>query len=191
MDKNKLLSKLFGEKTKDYTYFSFFFIIFSIFILFAIRPSLSVAFSLGKEERDLIAINAVYEKVVMGIVETQSLLENNREKLPFVYRAISNRPQVNKITKDLEEAGVRNNVRISKIDIQEINLIGKKENNIQKIKVGVEAQASFSNLLQYIKDLHKQRRLKAINKLTVLKESSIATSGGTLKFTIELEGFYL
>ena len=76
MDKQNLLKQLLKQintkKAKDYTFASLFFIVLSIFVFFAIRPSLVTAFSLKKEEEELTKINTSYEAVISRIVTIQS-----------------------------------------------------------------------------------------------------------------------
>ncbi|GAB4219079.1 MAG: hypothetical protein Fur009_3420 [Candidatus Microgenomates bacterium] len=45
------LKNIFTKKVQDYTYVILFLLIFSIFIIFAINPSLKTAFSLTKEKK--------------------------------------------------------------------------------------------------------------------------------------------
>jgi hypothetical protein len=61
MDKQSLVKKLLGQKeAKDYSYAVLFLIISSFFALFAIKPALSIAFSLKREAADLDRINILY-----------------------------------------------------------------------------------------------------------------------------------
>ncbi|GIW64964.1 MAG: hypothetical protein KatS3mg092_0897 [Patescibacteria group bacterium] len=82
MEKNQLKKNIFS-KSQDYTYIILFLIIFSIFIFFAINPSLKTAFSLKKEKNDLEVINNIYEQKIINIANIQNQLEENREKTIF------------------------------------------------------------------------------------------------------------
>ena len=67
-DKNinlkKIIRTLGDKKVRDYIYISIFFILFSIFIFFAIKPALTTAFSLKKEEEELKEKNLIYQKAI-------------------------------------------------------------------------------------------------------------------------------
>lgn len=191
MNKSEIVKKFFPEKARDYTFFTLFFLLFSVFIIFIIKPSLTTAFSIGKEETDLKKIDSLYEKIIAGIVDTQTLLEKNRDQLYLVEKAIPVQPQVNKIAKDLEQAGTKNLILIKKLNIQEINLIEENKGFLQKVKVNIEAKSSFDNIIKFIKDLLGQRRLKSIEKLTIIKDNEAASESGQLKFSMEIEGYYL
>lgn len=192
MDKSKLLKKLFSEKTRDYTYFSLFFIIFSVFVIFAIKPSLTTAFSLKKEAEDLAKVNSYYDKVVMGVVNIQSLLENSRDQIFVMEQAISTRPRVNKVAGDLQSAADENNLKISKLSIEEINLTKDTQGVLKTVRVSMEARSSFEDLMGFIGSFYQQRRIKALNKLTVSRDNSeVSTGSGQLKVVFDLEGYYL
>ena len=64
MDLTKINKTIFSKKTKDYTFIILFLLIFSIFIFFAVKPSLTTAVSLKKEEFDLQRVDLLYEKKI-------------------------------------------------------------------------------------------------------------------------------
>lgn len=74
----QVLEKLKSKKAKDYTHITIFFLVFSIFIVFAIRPSLVTAFSLRQQREDLERLDTQYENVVSNIVANQSTLEDRK-----------------------------------------------------------------------------------------------------------------
>lgn len=192
MDKSQIIKKLFSEKTKDYTNFSLFFIIFSISVVFAIKPSLTTAFSLKKEVKDLTKVNSYYDKIVMGVVNVQSLLENNRDNLFLIEQAISARPKVNKVAGDLQDAADKNDLKISKLSIEEINLTKDTQGMLKTVRVSMEARSSFENLMGFVRSFYQQRRIKSLNKLSVSRENTeVSTGSGQLKIVFDLEGYYL
>jgi len=81
MEKNKITNAIFSKKTRDYTFVALFLIVFSVFIMAAIRPSLSTATSLKKEEADLKKVDSMYESKISNINLVQSQVEANRDNL--------------------------------------------------------------------------------------------------------------
>ena len=49
MNLGVILKSIFEKKSGDYIFIIFFLLIFSVFIIFAIKPSLATAYSLKKE----------------------------------------------------------------------------------------------------------------------------------------------
>lgn len=166
-----------------------FFLIFSIFIVFAINPSLKTAFSLKKEAKDLTKIDSLYEKKIMGISLIQSQIEDNRDNLFLLSEAISEYPEVNKMVNDIKTIADKNSLIIKKANIADVNLSQSKK-SLDKVRLIIEGKTNFDNLLTFIKDLSGQRRLKTIYNLIVNQDNESTTSG-QLQVTLTIDGFYL
>lgn len=194
MNNVKIPKNIFSKKAVDYTFAVLFFLIFSVFIVFAIKPSLTTAVSLTKEEADLKKIDLLYEKEILDIITIQSQLEKNRDYLPFLNQAIPTYPQVNKMVQDIKILTDSNSFLIKKAVVSDINLLAdntdNKKRHLNRIKILVEGKSSFEEALKFINDLFDQRRLKTIKKLVVSSDSE-STNSAQLKITLEIEGYYL
>ncbi len=195
MDKQTLLKKLFKQmntkRAKDYTFASLFFIVFSIFVFFAIRPSLVTAFTLKKQEEDLSKVDASYEAVISRIVTIQSSMETYRDDLHLFSEAVPSSPNLNRLIRDIEDAAATSSVSIDKFSAGEVKLVDKSGTMLNSTPFTVEATASFENLLQSIEELYSQRRLKRINKFRISRSKADASDSASLKFQVEVEGYYL
>src|SRR3989344_8082206 len=100
MDLAVITKSIFQKKRGNYIFIIFFLLIFSIFIIFAIKPSLTTAFSLKKEELDLKRVDRIYEEKINSITSIQTQIEENRDNLPLLSHSISEHPEVNKIIED-------------------------------------------------------------------------------------------
>lgn len=189
MEIEKLLKSVFVKKTANYIYVIFFLIIFSIFIIFAIEPSLRTAFSLKKEETDLSSVDQVYEQQINNITDVQSTIEANRDDLPLLNQSISVQPEVNKIVEDIKNTADKNSLIISKASIVNINL-SKTNSELQSIQLVMEGNASFPNIRSFINDLFAQRRLKLVDNV-VISQDKQSTGSGNLKVSMTIDGFYL
>ena len=150
MKATQLTKKIFSKKMGDYTFAILFFVIFSLFILFAIKPSLTTATSLKREEYDLKKVDELYENQILNIANVQSLMEENREKLPLLTMAISNHPQVNKMIDDIQQASNKSAFIIKKASIGEVNLIDTKKDKLQTLHLTVEGSSDFDTLMKFI-----------------------------------------
>ena len=189
MERIKITKTIFNKKTRDYTFVVLFLLIFSVFIVFAINPSLKTAFSLKKEEKDLTKIDSLYEKKIMDISKIQSQIEENRDNLFLLTEAISEYPEVNKMVDDVKTIADKNLFTIKKANIADVNLSQSKK-NLDRVRLIIEGKANFDNLLGFIKDLFEQRRLKTINNLVVNQDRE-STSSGQLDVILTIDGFYL
>ncbi len=195
MDKQNLLKQLLKQintkKAKDYTFASLFFIVLSIFVFFAIRPSLVTAFSLKKEEEELTKINTSYEAVISRIVTIQSSFETYRDDLHLFSEAVPNSPNINRLIRDIEDATATSSVTIDKFSSGEVKLVDASKGKLKSTVLTVEASSSFDNLLQSMEEVYDQRRLKKINKFRISRQKAEASDSAGLKFQLEIEGYYL
>ncbi|MBI2051870.1 type 4a pilus biogenesis protein PilO [Candidatus Roizmanbacteria bacterium] len=187
----KLLKQIATQKAKDYTSATIFFLVFSILVFFAIRPSLVTAFSLKKEEQDLRALDAKYEGIIVRILSVQSSFELLRDELPLFSEAIPETPKVNKLIKDIEETARANSVAIQKSSAGEVKLVEKKNKKLKSVIVNVDAVSSFENILQSLEDMANQRRLKYVKTLEISRDEKDSTVGGELNIRMEVEGYHL
>lgn len=193
MDFSGIKNRLFTKKTTDYTFAVLFLVIFSVFIMFAIRPSLTTAFSLKKEEQDLTKVDKLYEDQIVSIAMIQSLMEENRSDIPLLYQSISSSPQVNKMVDDIQQAATKSAFVIKKANIGEVNLFESNKKSIQNLRMTIEGEGSFDNFTKFTQALFDQRRLKTVQKVVITRGTGdeIATQSAILKIKLDVEGYYL
>ncbi len=189
MDRLEFPKNIFNKKTRDYSFAILFFLVFSMFIVFAIKPSLTTAFSLKKEESDLTQINDLYESKISNITDIQNQLETNRDNLYLLDEAVSKTPQVNKIVEDIVSIANSDNLVIKRAGVDDVNLI-KSPKSLNDIVFTLEGQGSFDNLNKFIKDLFMQRRLKTIEEMKISKDN-LSTSSANLQIQLKIDGYYL
>lgn len=189
MDLSTISKSIFEKKGAEYIYIIFFLIIFSVFIIFAIKPSLTTAYSLKKEEVDLIKVDQVYEKKINSITLIQTQIEENRDNLPLLNQSISEQPEVNKIIEDIKKLADKNSLILNKASIVDINF-SKTNKEKQTVKLKVEMTTSFENLRMFMTDMFNQRRLKLIDELVMSRDSE-STGSGDLKVNLTIDGYYL
>jgi len=196
MEKNivikNFIKSLNKEKIKDYLYPAIFFIIFSIFIVFAIKPSLTTVFELLKEEETLLEKNKQYERGIDFVSSNLYILESLRDKLYLLDSSIPNTPLVNKILEDIYKIGNDSNLTINRV-----NLIDKVEYPTQKIlkikTIGIEVESvgEFEDLVSLIEKMNAQRRMQTIKSIEVSNKDKTSTESSKLNIKIRFESYYL
>jgi Tfp pilus assembly protein PilO len=193
MDKQLLLRKILHKKEiRDYTYATLFLFISSFFIFFAIKPALSIAFSLKQEFYQLHRLNEDYEKNILKIVALQSQLENVRGETYLLDEVLPSKPQmknlVDEIKKIASSEGIAiKNLSLSKIDLKKIT----EENKISSLKMNMEIETDFPVMRNFTQKIIDQRRLMTVNKLRIFKKDIFSTESGQLTVEMEIGGFYL
>jgi len=181
---------IFYKKAKDYTFSVLFFLIFSFSIFFIIRPTLVTLFSLKKQAKDLEEINQIYDQKIVMIAQVQQFLENNREKLPLLKEAIPDKPNLAKVIDDLNKVSSGSGLVFKKINAGATNLKEAKEKKYNQLVLTVEGEGDFPQMINFLEELLKQRRLKMVEKLIITKNQEGSPSG-LLKVQMEIKTGYL
>jgi Tfp pilus assembly protein PilO len=192
LDKKQLLSKLFTEKNKDYSYTIIFFLIFSFFVFFIIRPNVLSIFQANLQIENLKKTNAIYEYQIQNVIDVQSILVNVRDDLPLLDEAVTSKPQINQLINDITKAIEKNHLEISKLSLANVNLkdISKTE-QFKPLVFDLGLTGSFDNYLNLMKDIYNDRRIKLMKDIVISKEDKSGTNSGTLQIELQLEGYYL
>lgn len=183
--------QLFNKKTKDYTNLTFFFLIFSIFAFFVIRPSLTTAFSLQTTEKSLKDTETQYEDIVSKIPGIQSALEELRPDQHLITEALPETPMLNNILQDIRDGSTRTDVNINKMTVNDVSLVGAEKPALKSMLVEIETSAPFDKVIAFQREIHSQKRLKKIKNFEIIKESNSASDSGSLNVRMEIEGFFL
>lgn len=183
---------LSSPRAKNYSYLIIFFLLFSFFVFFAIRPSVIMVISLKNEEQKLTLTNKNYENIIGKIVNIQSQLQSIQDKIYLLPQALPPRPEINKVLQDILENGKKNSVTIKRLNVDQISLAGKDSRSLHSVGLSMEFVATYDNMLSFLKDLANQRRLKTIEKLDLKKESTAnASESANLDAIIKISTYYL
>jgi hypothetical protein len=192
---NRALHKL-QKSDPQYTYLIFFFIAFSVFTLFIIRPSLVTAFSLLQRERTLTEVNTQYEDTISRILATQSDLEQIQTQIPLIDAAVPKSPRLNAVLEDIKSAAQSSDVTIDSMNINKTSLVyTNSSNEVQSVHVVVFLNTTFEKYLEFQRILYSQKRIKNIVTSEFLKQGGDGESGqptgNQLKIQLEIAAYYL
>lgn len=190
--KNFVTQLLSKKEIADYTYITLFFIISTMFVVFAIRPSLTIAFALRKEAQELKKINNEYEQNIVKIIALQSQLESVRNKMYLLEEATPSKPEIKIVVNNLQTVADQSGVQLKEFTIPEIILKGElKKKGLQNIPLSLDLESEYQKLNDFINDLLLRRRLAVIKNLEINKTDVESTGSAELKYGIEIENYYL
>lgn len=178
------------ERNRIYTSIALFLSVISIFIVFAIRPVLVIAFELVKKEEELTQQNKDYEQIISQITTIQSGLQSVEGKLDILTEALPNKPAINSMIDDIQRSAKINNVEINKISGSDVSLIKNKQ-NVQSYVIDLQSSGDFEDVFAFQKSLYQQLRLKGVKKIDIVKNEQVASNSANLRFAIEIIGYYL
>lgn len=190
--KNFVTQLLSKKEIADYTYITLFLIISTMFVVFAIRPSLAIAFALRKEAQELKKINNEYEQNIIKIIALQSQLESVRNKIYLLEEATPSKPEIKIVVNNLQTVADQSGVQLKEFTIPEIILKGElKKEGLQNIPLSLNLESEYQKLNDFINDLLLKRRLAVIKNLDINKTDVESTESAELKYGIEIENYYL
>jgi len=193
IDKKTLIKSILNKKEiVDYTYGILFLVISSFFLFFAIRPALSIAFSLQRESVDLKKLNVIYEENVLKIVEIQSNIERIRDNLYILDEALPQSPNADSFIQDINSAARLSNFSLNHFEVVKIPLKEIKPSASKKtLLIKIDGSGEFVVIDQFIKELLLQKRIKTIKTISIGQAQKQSTSSASLNVIIEMEGHYL
>jgi len=193
MDRQLLIKKILARKeVKDYTYVILFFLISSFFILFAVKPALSIAFSLKRQAFDLERINAIYEKNILKLVEVQFKLENIRDKTYLLEQAVPKKPEMKTLVDNIKQIASAEGTLVNSLNLSSVDLKKEtKETKLRPLLINMETTAEFAATHSFIEKIIEQKRIKMIKDLKILKGENSSTDSAHLKIMMEIESYYL
>ena len=208
MNREELLAKILNKRVRDYSFPIVFFIIFSIFIFFAIRPNLVTAFSLQKELDELRIQDDQYEQVILNIVNYQTVIEKTRDDIPLLKQAIPESPEIFAMVRDIKKGATESGMIINNLDISDVSLkdsgtaptgtqvaaakpkVGGVEEN-KKYTVKFSVDSNFTEVKNFMQNLMNQRRMKIIEQLDIVSAGQQGSQSATFNVSFVVDGYYL
>lgn len=191
MDYKTVVKRFNEKKVKDYTFAVLFFLIFSFFIYFAIRPNILTAIELNKELEELKLRNNDYERFIQQVVEHQSVLENNRQKLYVLDDAIpENTRKTYKLIDEFLSVASESGVVLSGLAIPDETLVSvNPETGLKTLNFVFSTEAPKQNISSLLLKLIEQRRLKDVKQLDI-EVNNESSSGAKWQVSVDLDTYY-
>lgn len=187
MDRKKLIALLHEKKVQDYSFTIFFFLVFSIFLLFAIRPNILTAFSLQRELKELDLKNKEAENVILQIVNYQSVMENYRDKLTLLDEAVPSSPGLAKAIEDVRSTASASGLLVTEMTVESVEFSDKRgSGELQTFQILISSDGTTTDLNSFISAVLKQRRLKMFETVEISSESE-----GTTQITLTIKSYFL
>lgn len=173
-------------KVVDYRVISFVLFTVAFFAIFAVRPSVSLIFSLQKEKAEYEKIDRVLEQKIQQIIVTQSQFMELINNKKYVEEALPNQHHIEKTKEFLLLQS-----EVTEFSIQKIKIIPPEKPELNKVVFNVNAAGSFQDFNALLDYINNSRRLITIDFLNVSRESSASPSGNLNYRTILNTYYYL
>jgi Tfp pilus assembly protein PilO len=166
-----LLSK---PKNRAYTATILSFLVISLFLWYAIRPTLQTILALRREIRDNLQVNAQMEKKISDLVEAQSKYQMASPKLPLMAQALPKNPDAIALLMSLGTIASQSNASVSGIEISTIPIdatnatkSGTPQENVYESPVSISIDGEYENLKQFLDKILNMRRIVTIDSYSI------------------------
>lgn len=168
----------------DYRVISFILFTIGFFSIFAIRPSISLIYSLQKEKTEYEKINQTLESKIQMIISTQAQFMQLINNKTLVEQAIPDSHEIG-ISKEL----INNQLQISNFAIQKITILPKTYNELGTVVINLTGQGNYEEVLTFLAFINNSRRLITIDSLGLEPEKGASDSGNII-FNSVLNTFF-
>ncbi|OGK65018.1 hypothetical protein A2209_00405 [Candidatus Roizmanbacteria bacterium RIFOXYA1_FULL_41_12] len=172
------------SKKPDYKVVSFILFTVSFFTIFAIRPSLSLIYTLQKEKAEYEQVNKTLEDKIQQIISTQAQfmeLINNKD---LVEQALPDTHQVEKTREFLNK-----DIKVNSFSIQKITILPKSNAQLSTVTINLNGAGNYEDLQDFLDYIDNSRRLISINYLDLISDPG-ATVSAQINFNTVLNTFY-
>ena len=182
------------EENQSYIYFSAFFLIFSFFLIFIIRPTLKSAFKSKTKKVELERATNFLNSIINKAVVLQSQVEEYRDDFKLLKQAIPERVKIAEVMDEVTGLLKKNNLEIVNISVSDIKLVGKEKLGLKSVILDYRINGKFSDFVDFVDSMQKQRRLKTIPRvsLSVKNEGFLeASEEAVLDIKLKVEAYFL
>ncbi len=194
VSKTNITALLQEKKIQNYSFSIGFFLIFSLFVYFAIRPNLITAFNLEKEKQNLKLQNKEYEEQILQIVNYQSTIEQYRDQFYLLDEAIPPSPDVTKVISDIKQSAAEAGIELTTLTMEPIEFTKdiQQYEQVYNFTLITGGKVQIDQFETFLNSIINQRRIKSIENLQITRTES-EEEGGSAYYTITMtvKGFYL
>ncbi len=194
VSKTNITTLLQEKKVQNYSYSIGFFIVFSLFVYFAIRPNLVTAFNLEKEKQTLKEQNKQYEEQILLIVEYQSAIEEYRDSFYLLDEAIPPTADVTKVIDDIRASATESGIALTNITVDPLEFTTdvQQYEEVYNFNITTGGKVQIQQLEAFITTLANQRRIKSIDSLQITRtESDQDNIESQYSINMTIKGYYL
>ncbi|GEM_PF-6123434 len=187
------------EKGRNLTYLSVFLLVFSVFIIFIIRPTLKTAFYLRDKRESLKTANQQLSSVIEKIVQLNLDAERYRDDFDLLDQAVPSKMFIFSLFKQINSVFLENDLSIENAKVDRIILVRETQEksaadqDLKELKINYVLQGDFNDLIKALKELRRQRRISIVYRINIDKEEDgfiESTEEAGIKMNVEIKSFF-
>ncbi|KKR88394.1 MAG: hypothetical protein UU37_C0004G0012 [Candidatus Gottesmanbacteria bacterium GW2011_GWA2_41_12] len=180
------------QNKKNASYFSLILslISFSLFGIFAIKPTLSTASSLTKQISDARIYNSKLEEKINNLVKVQAEYEKIRQDIPYIYGALPDSSNFTKLALTLENIASISGTALEGLQFNPVSLSKEPKNKkLQNVGFIASLTGEYENMQEFINHIINNQRVIIIDEISIVR-SNESTEGAKLKINLRNKSYY-
>ena len=159
------------KKSRVYTGIILSLLTIAFFVIFAIKPTLTVITQLIRQTKDQKLVTTELEKKISNLSQTQNEYLTVESDLHLVYEALPQDPQATLLIKQLETLAYQSGVGIGRLRLNEVELkkTGFPKTEKQPLNFSFAAFGNYTNLKNFLSSLSTLRRIILVESFSFQK----------------------
>lgn len=174
----------------------------TVFILFALKPTVLTIISLNKEINEKKVILSGLDLKVRNLETAVEILNQNVNVLPDIETAVSTPPSPDIISKQIQGLSAKNSVTLLGLSVGQVTIAGKdtlktkKTSDLKPIGAGempisISVKGNYQSISAFLKDLENLRVIVKIDSLginsstTEVGQIMVGVVAGRVPFTVQ------
>ncbi|MEI8067371.1 MAG: type 4a pilus biogenesis protein PilO [Candidatus Shapirobacteria bacterium] len=182
-----------NQKFLKYIEIAATFILISVFLFLAIKPTATTIFSLLGDIKSKELQTKQMKAKIVSIVAAQDLYSQVEEKYDVIESSLPDKPKYYQSALNFSSLSQKSNTSLDQVNFNLSTDDNKKlSTNIDSYSVNIISQSNYNSALEFIKNILSNRRLVDLKTIQLSKpDDKISTSSGNLKLNITAKLFYL
>ncbi len=188
-------------KAKATTTAVFSFLVISLFVLYAIRPTAQTIIFLRREIADKISLNELMENKITALIEAQATFETIQNRLSVIEEALPKNPDAIIVARQLNNLAHISGASVSAMQIPSVPLVSNEATpgakiaaaaakQIDEFPITVVISGPYTSLESFMDGLLRMRRIVRVDSLSFKQTQKRTTGDSTLQLSIRLKSYY-
>lgn len=177
------------ERTQRFTLLILTLIALSVFIVFAITPTIGTIINLQKQLEDEKVVDAKLTEKLRNLSILQQKFVDLQPDMPTILEAIPENPQAPLFVAQVNALAQKNGVTLTRLQVFQVALV-KTNEGIQRYssyEFALEAEGTYDTISSFSSSLMQFQRIITTNTISL---SSVPSSPGTVRLVIRGQAYF-
>lgn len=172
------------QHLKNYSTMSLLLLFTSFFLIFAIKPSVELIFSLFHEKSELINIDASLEAKIQNIIKAQNTYMSLADNIDVLDKALPARIHIT----DIQQLLASSSATLDTFSIEKQAILPLTKGVVTAIAITTSTEAEYSQIKKFVRFILQKPRIFTLEKLSLFP--SEGTQSAQLKTPMVINTYF-